>query len=122
MPSFGADAALLSHANGPDIFRDCVCGAGRAFAVVFDEVPPHDTPGSEAEKPVKREGGGGGLAKRASVGALHGSEGMVNGLPKDLAEGTFAESSCGSASFWWFVDPVDTLCALCRGSFILFSD
>lgn len=62
-PSFGADAALLSHANGPLIFRDCAVGSGgTAMVLVFVEALPHGTPGREAEKPVKREGKGGGLA------------------------------------------------------------
>lgn len=118
LPSFGADAALLSHEKGPVIFRDCVLGEGTAFVVVFDAVPLQGTLGSEAEKPVKREGSGGGLTGTVSVEVLACSAGTAVGL----TEGPFAKSSCSSANFTLSIDSVDLRWVVRRGDFLVVSD
>jgi hypothetical protein len=108
LPSFGADAALLSQENGPVIFRDCVGGAGERLVVVFDELAAHGTPGREAENPVNLEGSGGGL------------EGAASGVA--LIEEPFAGWSCAFACFLSFSDPVDIRCAVRSGDLSILFD
>lgn len=117
MPSFGTDAARLSHAKGPVIFLDCVCGVEIGVVLVLGGVAPHGTPGKEAEKLVKREGSGGGLAAYLSVSSLACPVGAFN---VSMARAS-AESCWPSTIFSLFTEPVDIRCVVRRGDLVALS-
>lgn len=111
LPSFGTDAARLSHAKGPVTFRECVGGVAGGIVTVFDELPPHGTPGREAEKPVKRDGSGGGLAEGTSLDALVCCVAAATAVTEEL----LADPFCISSNSFSCIDPVDIRCAVRSG-------